>query len=515
VNVDNHMRVCTSVILLASACSLGAQTIAAPWIGYGHDPQHSGVSGNAAQPLNRIKWCAPVDTVLQDTAGPLFIHYGGPVVTEGNTVLIPLRTSSKNTYQINAFQGGSGGAPGCASPNTPLYTLATDYTPPPHDWIPSYGGALAPGDRYYYPGAGGTVYYRESPDSPTGDSGQIAFYGNIAYTGNEGAFNLTVMISTPITADRFGSIYFGFLVTSPNPAGLISGLARISAKGEGSWVSAAALAGGDDSVAIAQVQMNCAPALSNDQQTLYVGVNSGNMTPGYLVAVDATTLAPNPQHAHLIDPNTGQNASIVDDSSAAPTVGPDGDVYYGVLEANCCTNHDRGWLLHFDSTLTSSKIPGAFGWDTTASVVASGLVPSYQGASSYLLLTKYNNYADAQGDGRNFVAITDPNTSMTDPVTGVKVMNVVMEQIGPTAAAPPAGAVKEWCINSAAIDPVTKSAIVNSEDGVNYRWDFTSNKLSQMIRLSSGVGEAYTPTVIGPDGTVYAINDAVLYAIGQ
>jgi hypothetical protein len=33
--------------------------------------------------------------------------------------------------------------------------------------------------------------------------------------------------------------------------------------------------------------------------------------------------------------------------------------------------------------------------------------------------------------------------------------------------------------------------------------------------LSPGVGEAYTPTVIGPDGTVYAINDAVLYAIGQ
>jgi hypothetical protein len=27
--------------------------------------------------------------------------------------------------------------------------------------------------------------------------------------------------------------------------------------------------------------------------------------------------------------------------------------------------------------------------------------------------------------------------------------------------------------------------------------------------------EAYTPTVIGPDGTVYAINNAALYAIGR
>jgi hypothetical protein len=104
---------------------------------------------------------------------------------------------------------------------------------------------------------------------------------------------------------------------------------------------------------------------------------------------------------------------------------------------------------------------------------------------------------------------------MIDPITGVSVMNVVMEQIGPTSAAPPAGAVREWCINSAAIDPVTKAAIVNSEDGTNYRWDFTTNTLSQLVSLSPGVGEAYTPTAIGPDGTVYAINDAVLYAIGQ
>jgi hypothetical protein len=75
--------------------------------------------------------------------------------------------------------------------------------------------------------------------------------------------------------------------------------------------------------------------------------------------------------------------------------------------------------------------------------------------------------------------------------------------------------VREWCINSAAIDPATSSAIVNSEDGTNYRWSFISNTLSQMVSLSPGVSEAYTPTVIGQDGTVYAINDAVLYAIGQ
>ncbi|MFZ0478787.1 MAG: hypothetical protein WAL71_06525, partial [Terriglobales bacterium] len=59
-----------------------------------------------------------------------------------------------------------------------------------------------------------------------------------------------------------------------------------------------------------------------------------------------------------------------------------------------------------------------------------------------------------------------------------------------------------------------KSILANSEDGNLYRWDLTNNTLSQTIKLSTGIGEAYTPTVIGADGTAYAINDAILDAVG-
>jgi len=480
------------------------------WTGYGHDAQHTGESVVAAQALNRIKWSASIDTVLQGNSGPLYIHYGTPVITAGNTVLVPQRTSANNTYQINAYSGSSG---------TALYTLSTDYTPPPHDWIPSFGTAIGLGSRYFYPGAGGKIYYRDTPDSVTGNSGQFVFYGAANYSSN-------VMISTPITADRFGNIYFGFIVTGSVPliggGSLSSGLARISAAGVGSYVSAYTLGGGAASpIPISQVPLNCGPAVNTSGSILYVGVSNGGTSAGYLVAVNPTMLTATAR-TRLTDPATHEDAEILDDSSAAPTIGPDGDVYYGVFETSCCSNHDRGWLLHFNSTLSTSKIPGAFGWDTTASVVPKTLVPSYTGSSTYLLLTKYNNYKETGGTGQNYVAITDPNVSMTDPITGARVMNLVqgpggtmMEQLGPTYDGPPAGAVREWCINSAAIDPNTKSAIVNSEDGVNYRWDFTSNTLSQAIRLTPGVGEAYTPTVIGPDGTVYAINDATLFAIGQ
>ena len=51
-------------------------------------------------------------------------------------------------------------------------------------------------------------------------------------------------------------------------------------------------------------------------------------------------------------------------------VGPDGDVYFGVVSGTAPAYHNgRGWLLHFNATLTHEKIPGSFGWDDTASVV--------------------------------------------------------------------------------------------------------------------------------------------------
>jgi uncharacterized repeat protein (TIGR01451 family) len=504
--------VCATIaVCLSFTAGVDAQTSTVPWSSYAHGPQHTGLSTIGSQRLEEIKWSTPVDQVLQNTGGPLFIHYGTPLVTAANTVVIPERTNTSNTYQVEAFSGANGSL---------LYTLTTAYTPPPYIWIPVFGVTLSQGTRLYYPGPGGTVYYRDQPDSATGPSGQIAFYGNADYSANQAAFDTTVMISTPITADADGNIYFGFDVTGSNPDNLVSGLARIGADGTGSWIAASAAAEGDNT--IVEVAMNCAPAVSNDGSTLYFAVSEGpvgqSFSGGYLVSVDSTTLAPIAR-VRLIDPET-QNAAIVPDvGSASPTIGPDNDVYYGVLESGETNNDDRGWLLHFDQTLTVSKTPGAFGWDDTASVAPASLVPSYTGTSSYLLFTKYNNYMGLGpgGNGHNKIAVLDPNALMTDPITGATVMQEVITILGPTLSPPgnTNGSVREWCINSGAIDPFTAAALANSEDGTIYRWDFASNSFTQKVPLTSGVSEAYTPTVIGADGTVYAINDATLFAVGQ
>ena len=76
-------------------------------------------------------------------------------------------------------------------------------------------------------------------------------------------------------------------------------------------------------------------------------------------------------------------------------------------------------------------------------------------------------------------------------------------------------AVREWCINTAAVDPFTQSVLANNEDGKLYRWDLTSNTLIQTSTLTTGLGEAYTPTIVGVDGIVFAINNATLFAVGR
>jgi hypothetical protein len=296
-------------------------------------------------------------------------------------------------------------------------------------------------------------------------------------------------------------------VQGGTPAHLSSGIARIAPNGHGTWISAAAAAGDR---AVTAVAMNCAPALSPSGKTVYIAVTGPQR--GLLVGLDAMTLRPQ-FHVVLKDPLSGLPALISPSSSASPAVGPDGDVDFGVLE-NPFPSHDaRGWLLHFNATLTQTKTPGSFGWDNTVSVLPASAVPGYHGSSPDLLVSKYNNYVNIKphGNGHNEVAVLDPQATQKDPYANVQVMKAVETILSPVhEPGEPAGARCEWCINSAAVDPFKKQAVINSEDGHVYTWFFGTNTLSTGLFLASPTAEAYTPTLIGPDMAVYAINNAVL-----
>lgn len=482
-------------------------TVTGPaWFGYGHDAQHTAASAIASQDLGRIAWTTPVDLAPQYTpSGALLTHYGSPVVTTHNTVVIPLKTMATGSYRIEGRNGANGAL---------IWSATTDYVIPPHNWVPPYNLLLTPQGRLYAPGAGGKLLVRNDGDAANATFAPQVFYGAAQYNTNSAAFDGSVFINTPLTSDAQGNVFFGFHVTGANPAGLVSGIARISPNGTGTWVGVAAAAG-DPS--ILKPVSNCAPALSNDGATVYIAANRGATSAtqnGVLLALDSTTLATRAS-VELLDPYLGGPARLSDDGTAAPVIGPDGRVFYGVLERTFATHNARGWLLQFDASLNPVGAPGSFGWDVSPSVIPASMVPSYTGTSTYLLALKYNNYAGTgTGTGLNQLAVLDPGASQADTITPtMQVMREVLTILGPTLDVGSATARREWCINTMAADPARKSILANNEDGILYRWDLTTNTFSQSVRLNAGLGQAYTPTWIGADGGVYAISNATLYAI--
>ncbi len=314
------------------------------WGGFAGNAQHSGVAPATPQPLKRIRWQAKVDLAPDLIGDQLLIHYGSPMITRDNTVVVPTRVSAADGFQMVAYAGSNG---------RQKWSFPTDYTAPVSsagEWTPPLPATLTPANSVVVAGAGGTVLVRTNADDRTASLKRRAFYGLDQWQSDAALYNDAVQISTPLTAGADGTVYFGFTVSGPTPTNLTGGIARIDAAGHSSWTSAAAAA---DDPTVTDVVLNSAPALSPDGTTLYTTVIGPNSS--VLVGVDAATLQPR-YHATLTDPASGQPASILQSSSASPTIGPDGDVYYGVFENPFPFHNDRGWLLHFDATLTQTKI---------------------------------------------------------------------------------------------------------------------------------------------------------------
>src|SRR5207248_2533682 len=158
----------------------------------------------AAQNLNAIHWSTSID---QNNTGTL-THYGAPLVSAANTVFVPVKTAGEG-FRVNVFNGTTGAL---------RYTVPTDYILPSHDWTPVLVSSAA-GCRLYYAGPGGTIYYVVNPDTSPSEPVHQAFYGLANYIANAAAFNSSVFIDTPLTADTNGNVFFGFRVegTAPTP----------------------------------------------------------------------------------------------------------------------------------------------------------------------------------------------------------------------------------------------------------------------------------------------------------
>ena len=204
------------------ACGSGGGTTPPPppgpivgpaWPTFGGDAQHAALATVAAQPLGRILWQTPVDTAPQYGGGGSYLltHYGSPVITAKNTVLVPVKTTASGGFRFEARNGPTG---------TLLWSATSDYVVPPHNWFPSFNLTLTQNGRVYAPGAGGKLYYRDDVDSATGTVQTAVFYGASRLCRGDGQLDAAITINTPLTIDSAGNVFFGFIATTSNPASL-------------------------------------------------------------------------------------------------------------------------------------------------------------------------------------------------------------------------------------------------------------------------------------------------------
>ncbi len=142
------------------------------WATHSHDAQHTGVSSVGAQPFNKIHWQTPVD--LAPPTGEIFIHYGSPLVTAANTVIVPVKTGT-DSFRVEAHNGATGKLLWHTGHRLPVAPICEFLARPGPHALP---GRQAFDSRYCWPRHGA-----KSPDLAKGNVSSLYFYGEENYLG--------------------------------------------------------------------------------------------------------------------------------------------------------------------------------------------------------------------------------------------------------------------------------------------------------------------------------------------
>ena len=119
-----------AIALMAMASSRCAADPIPTWDGYAGDPQHTALSSVPSLSLSGgIRWSTTIDYDQPNGGvGDLYIHYGSPLVTAANTVIVPVKTG------VDSFSvEGLNGRPLASE----YWSATTDYRYPPSN--PTHG----------------------------------------------------------------------------------------------------------------------------------------------------------------------------------------------------------------------------------------------------------------------------------------------------------------------------------------------------------------------------------------
>jgi hypothetical protein len=230
--------------------------------------------------------------------------------------------------------------------------------------------------------------------------------------------------------------------------------------------------------------------------------------------------------AHFgVDPATNEPppGRVLDDSSATPTIAPDGSIFFG---AYTLYNFAQGHMLHFSARgdfLNSFN----FGWDNTPAI--------FPHHGTYSVIFKNNHYggpgfgdycsdpnwcpdrsnpnASFLGPQSFFVTQFDPNLNIEWSFQNTNTQSCSRNPDGSLTCVSDHPDGFEWCVNAAIVD-ANGVVYANSEDGNLYTIGQGGN-LVQRIFQQLAIGAAYTPASMDSRGRIYSQNDGHLFIVGR
>jgi hypothetical protein len=223
-----------------------------------------------------------------------------------------------------------------------------------------------------------------------------------------------------------------------------------------------------------------------------------------------------------VDPavNHAGGGRVLDDSSASPTVAPDGSVFYGAFSRY---NYFQGHLMRFSA---SGEYLDAyrFGWDMTPGIVRHGktfsivIKDNQYGAGSYCNVEAFcpsdrtieNSTGYPEG---YFITQLNHNLKVEWRFQNTNTFSCSRRSDGSLNCIDDHPNSFEWCVNALTID-AKRVIYANSEDGNLYALN-PDGTLKQKIFQQLALAAAYTPASIGPDGKIYSQNAGRLFVVGN
>lgn len=543
------------------------------WTQWGQNPRHTGaVSVSAQRPEvihGEFLYDPLAEAMRNDSNGNLLVHYMAPIV-DGQDVFMMTREGdwrscreflqpcgtalwSRMQWNVTRLQWEGGKL-------TPKWTTDSKWKPAPDTgsrWEPVFHPVLV-GQYIYAPSSAGMVMKIDR------DSGRVM--EQINPFGEE---NPNMYVAGPLTADDAGNLYYNAIQLAPtNPwTSEVAGawLVKIGADGTVARVSfgrmnreapatclgtfaetgTAALPWPPTPDAVPpsgpcgrqRPGLNVAPAVGADGTIYTVSRAHFNSSYGYLVALEPSlrvkwvaslrdrlsdgcdvSLPANGTRGGCragttrgVDPTTNMlpAGQVMDQSTASPTVAPDGAILYGAFTGY---NHFRGHLMKF-SPAGEYLAAYDFGWDTTPAVFAHD--------GTYSVLLKDNHYGARSYCGLDPFCLPDERRyELVSLNAGLQKEWAFRSTNTQACERQPDGTTRcetqaegfEWCVNMVAVD---RDGVLyaNSEDGNLYAVDKNGRLVSNLF-LKVAIGAAYTPLAIGSDGRIYTQNAGGLFVVG-